>query len=103
MTTLDDRKKAQEDKYAHDEELRFKMRARGAKLFGQWVAEKIGIAPDAYASELVGLTTSGKSSEDLVKKASADAKAKGKDLSNDLLHEKLNRCMAEAKDQLLKS
>jgi hypothetical protein len=103
MTSLDDRKKAQEDKHAHEEEFRFKTRARAAKLFGQWVAEKIGVPADAYAPELIGLVTAGKFPEDLIKKASNDAKAKGKDLSDDLLNEKLSRCLTEAKDQLLKS
>jgi hypothetical protein len=100
MTSLDDREKAQENKHAHEEELRFKARARAAKLFGRWVAEKIGLPPDAYASEFIGLVTSGKFPDDLIKKAANDAKAKGADLSEDLLGEKLTRCLSEAKEQL---
>jgi hypothetical protein len=100
MTSLDDREKAQENKHAHDEEMRFKARARAAKLFGKWVAEKIGVPPDAYAVEHIGLVTGGKFPDDLIKKASNDAKAKGKDLSDDLLAEKLTRCLSEAKEQL---
>jgi hypothetical protein len=102
MTTFDERKQAQENKFAHDEELRFKARARGAKLFGAWVGEKIGVPPEGYAAELVNLVTAGKDDAALITKAGADAKAKGQDLSKDLLAEKLNRCLAEAKDEVLK-
>ena len=54
--SLEDRKDAFEKKYAHDQELMFKVEARTSKLFGLWVAEQIGLSgPDAdtYAKEVV--------------------------------------------------
>jgi len=48
---FDDRKKSQEAKYKMDEERRFKIRARRNRLFGQWVAQRLGLA-DGPAQEL---------------------------------------------------
>ncbi|NBO19216.1 MAG: DUF1476 family protein, partial [Proteobacteria bacterium] len=42
MTTFDDRDKAFENKFAHDEELKFKIHARAVKLLGLWAAGLLG-------------------------------------------------------------
>lgn len=42
MTTFDSREKNFENKFAHDEELIFKARARRNHLLGLWAAEKHG-------------------------------------------------------------
>ena len=42
MSGIDDREKAFENKFAHDEALRFKAEARRNKLLGLWAAEKLG-------------------------------------------------------------
>lgn len=42
MTTFDDRQKAFEAKFAHDNDLRFRILARRGKLIGLWAAEKLG-------------------------------------------------------------
>ena len=52
MATFDQRKDAFENKFAHDEELRFKAMARRNKLLGLWAAEKLGKSgadAEAYA------------------------------------------------------
>jgi hypothetical protein len=49
--------KGHEAKYKLDEELRFKVRCRAAKLFGLWAAERLGQTQEqaaGYASWLVG-------------------------------------------------
>ena len=51
MSTLD-----KSDKYALDEEQKFKAEARRNRLLGMWVAEKLGMTGDAataYAKEVV--------------------------------------------------
>ena len=56
MTTFDDRDKGFENKFAHDEELSFKINARRNKLLGLWAAEKLGKkGPEAeeYAKDVV--------------------------------------------------
>ena len=100
MTTFDDRQKAYEDKFAHDEELRFKATVKAAKLFGQWVAEQAGLPKDAYAQELVNLITQGKNEEVIIKKAEGDAASKGKKLSAEALSQKYAQCLNEAKQKI---
>jgi hypothetical protein len=56
MTTFDDRQKAFETKFAHDEEMRFRILARRGKLSGLWAAEKLGKdgqAADDYAKSVL--------------------------------------------------
>ena len=56
MSNLNDRERAFENKFAHDEELKFRAYARRNKLVGLWAAEKLGKTgddADAYAKEVV--------------------------------------------------
>src|SRR6202030_4848981 len=56
MTTFDEREHAFEAKLAHDEELKFKARARRDKRLGLWAAAKLGktgAAAEDYARRLV--------------------------------------------------
>lgn len=64
MTTFDERERAFELKFVHDEELRFRALARRNKLLGLWAAGRLGLAggaTDAYGKSLViaGLNASG--------------------------------------------
>lgn len=56
MTIFDRRGEAFERQFAREEELRFMARARRDKLFGLWIAAKLGLDEDAaadYALKLV--------------------------------------------------
>ena len=56
MTTFDDREKAFEKKFEHDQDLQFKATARKNKLLGLWAAGlmgKSGADAEAYAKEIV--------------------------------------------------
>lgn len=56
MTTFDDRDKAFENKFAHDEELAFKVIARRNRLLGAWAAAKLGkkgAEAEQYAKDVV--------------------------------------------------
>jgi len=56
MSTFDKREEGFESKFAHDEELRFKARARRNKLIGLWAAEKLGMTradAQTYAASIV--------------------------------------------------
>ena len=75
MTTFDQRKDAFENKFAHDEELRFKATARRNKLLGLWAAEKLGKSgadADAYAKSVVVADFEEAGDEDVVRKVKAD-------------------------------
>ena len=62
MTTFDKREEAFEKRFALGEEEKFKAVARRNKLFGLWVAEKLGKSGDdalVYAKELVATAIDG--------------------------------------------
>ena len=44
MTTFDDRERQEETRFKHQQELAFKARNRGNKMFGLWVAEQLGLS-----------------------------------------------------------
>ena len=46
MSTFDDREKSFEKKFAHDQELQFKVSARKNKYLGQWVSKILGYTPN---------------------------------------------------------
>jgi hypothetical protein len=75
MTTFDDRERAFETKFAHDEEMRFRVNARRMKLLGLWAAEllgKTGAEAQAYAIEVVKADFVEAGHEDVVRKLAAD-------------------------------
>lgn len=56
MSGLDERRNGFEQKFVHDETLRFRVNARRNKLLGLWAAEKLGKIGEAatrYAGEVV--------------------------------------------------
>jgi len=83
--SMNDREKAFETKFAHDEEKRFRATARRNKLLGYWAAEKLGLSGDAaeaYAKEVVVADFVEAGDEDVIRKVLADFQAKGLDLTD---------------------
>jgi hypothetical protein len=80
MTTFDNRKDAFENKFAHDEELRFKATARRNKLLGLWAAEKLGKSgadAEAYAKSVVMADFEEAGDDDVMRKVRADLEGAG--------------------------
>ena len=103
MNTFNDREKAFEAKYAHDEELRFKVEARRDKLLGLWLAEKMGkTGGDAedYAKEVVISDLQEAGDEDVIAKVMADIEAAKLDIDRAQIEAKLSEYMVEAGTQL---
>ncbi len=74
-STFDDRERAFEAKFAHDEEMQFRAVARRNKLLGLWAAELLGKKGDeanAYALEVVKADFEEAGHEDVVRKVSGD-------------------------------
>ena len=46
MSSFDEREKGFEKKFAHDEELQFKISARTNKYIGEWASKILGYNPD---------------------------------------------------------
>lgn len=80
MTTFDKREQGFENKFVHDEEIRFKATARRNKLLGNWAARQLGLTGDAavaYANELVTADLENQRDEDTLHKVSKDLSQKG--------------------------
>lgn len=103
MTSFDDRKKGFENKFAHEEQLDFAVEARCSKLFGLWIAEKIGLNgadADTYAAEVVESNLEEPGFEDVLRKVKADLDEKGVEIPDEDLRIQLDRDLAEAKKQI---
>ncbi len=101
MTTFDDRENAFENKFAHDEEMKFKAEARRNKLLGLWAAEKLGKTgddADAYAREVVKADFEEAGHEDVVRKVAGDL---GDKSSPEEIRAKMDELMVVAKGQLV--
>ena len=104
MTTFDDRDKAFENKYAHDEEMKFKATARRNKLLGLWAAEKMGITGDKaaeYAKEVVIADFEAPGDDDVVSKVFADLEKAGIHTTERDIRVEMERLFSVAKEQLM--
>lgn len=102
MTTFDDREKAFEQKYAHDQEMQFRAEARRNKLLGLWAAELMGREgeeAEAYAREVIHADFEEAGHEDVVRKVARDL---GEKSSADAVRRKMDELLVVAKGQLLK-
>ena len=105
MTGFDDRKKGAESKFQHDEEMRFKVMARRAKLLGHWIAGQLGLkgdAAEAYAKSMGSEDMTKPGDDDIVGKAMADLKVKGIEISEHRIRKELEGFAAQAREQLMK-
>jgi hypothetical protein len=99
MTTFDKREEGFENKFAHDEEMKFKAEARRNKLLGLWVAEKLGLSGDAaidYARTVVAAEFGDGRDADVVRKVMADLAAKGVAITEQEIGAKMDELMVLA-------
>ena len=104
MTTFNDREKAFEDKYKHDQDLQFKVEVRRNKLLGLWVAELLGLSgadADAYAKEVISADFEEPGDADVIRKIQADVAPKNLELSEHRLRKKMDELTAVAKEQIM--
>ena len=98
MTTFDKREEGFEQKFAHDEAVRFKATARRNRLLGLWAAEKLGLTgadAEAYAKELV-LEEFAEGDHDVFQKVRRDFDAKGVIQSDHQIRRTMDELMAQA-------
>ena len=99
-----DREKAFEDKWAHDEALRFRVLARRNKLLGLWAAGEMGLTAtqaDAFATTIVRAELE-KTGDEAVFKALHAAFAEAKIARTDhLIRLKMDEFLTAAKADLM--
>ncbi|MCM2505201.1 DUF1476 domain-containing protein [Aureimonas altamirensis] len=101
--TFDDRKQEFENRYAHDQELRFRVEARRNKLLGLWAAEKLGRSgadADAYAMDVVKADLQKEGEEDVFAKIMADFTAAGVAQSEHQVRRRMAELLVEAEAQV---
>jgi hypothetical protein len=99
-----DREKAFESKFAHDEEMKFKIEARRNKLLGLWAAEQMGLSAEEaqeYAKAVVRADFEEPGHEDVVRKVQRDFQAKSVARSDHAIRLKMEELLATATDQIL--
>jgi len=104
MTTFDDRERAFESKYAHDEDLRFRVIARRNRLLGGWAARLMGLSDaeaDAYAKDVIRADFEEAGDEDVIRKLLGDLTAAGVEIDDSKIREALAHKEAEARRQIM--
>lgn len=104
MTSFNDRAKAFEDKYKHDQDLQFRVTNRRNRLLGLWAAAhlgKSGEAADAYAKEVVVSDFEAPGDDDVLRKVMGDFAAAGVELEERLVRKEMDKLLATAKEQVM--
>lgn len=105
MSTFNEREKAFEDKYKHDQDLQFRTEVRRNKLLGKWVATELlgleGDAVEAYAKDVVASDMDEPGPDDVIRKIMVDLEAKAVDFSEHRLRHRMDELMVEAKQQIM--
>ncbi len=104
MSGMDDREKAFENQFAHDQNMQFRVEARGCKLFGLWLAEALGLEgedAEAYAKTIVAANLDAPGFDDVLAAVRPDIAEKELNFSNEALLAQLDSFMAQARRQLM--
>lgn len=102
MTSFDNRETAFENRYAHDEDVRFKVTNRRNKLLGLWAAERLGKTDAAaYAKEVVMSDFAEAGDDDVLNKVLADLKTANIAIDAGEVRAKMTALLSEAKHQIM--
>jgi hypothetical protein len=101
MSSLDDREKGFERKFAHDQELEFRATSRRNRMLGEWAGHLMGLeSVDGYAQAVLKSHFEQPGDDDVLRKVSKDLAASGLAVSEDEVRAKMDEFMAVARGQL---
>ncbi len=104
MNTFDSREEAFERRFAVEEEINFKARARRNKRIGLWAAQllgKDGASADVYASELVASQAAARSEDGIFASLRADFDRAGVEMSDYRIRRKLAEGLEQARAEIV--
>ena len=104
MTDFKDRERAEEAKFALDEDTAFRVAARRNRLLGEWAAGEMKLTPeetDAYRKAVVQADFEEAGDEDVIRKLLGDLTAAGCEISEADIRTKLEEKAVEASRQLM--
>jgi hypothetical protein len=103
MSSFDDRERAEEARYALDQQTQMRVTARRNKLLGLWAAGLMGVSGDqaeAYAKSVVIADLEEAGDNDVIRKVLADLSAAGVSATELLVKEELARLLPVARDEI---
>ena len=98
MSSFDERQKGFEKKFAHDQELQFKVSARRNKYIGEWVSQLLNLNPDQendYIQSVIKADFAEAGDEDVFRKIKEDLKAEN--VSDEDIRKKMDELNEKAK------
>ena len=104
MTTFNDRERAEEGRFARDEEMQFRVAARRNRLLGAWAAQKMGLSAeeaDAYSKALIQADFEEAGDEDVIRKLIGDLTSAGVETSDAEIRAMLEEKSVEARRALM--
>ena len=102
MSTFEDRKKSFEKKFAHDEELKFKVDARKNKYIAQWVSKILGYDEEkekSYIQSVIKADFAEAGDEDVFRKIKEDLK--NHNISDENIRNKMDELNEKAKSEFI--
>ena len=98
MSSFDEREKSFEKKFAHDQELQFKVSARRNKYIGEWVSKILGYDEDKekeYIQSVIKADFAEAGDEDVFRKIKEDLK--NNNISDEDIRKKMDELNEKAK------
>lgn len=99
-----DRERDFENRFVHDQELKFRITARADKLLGLWAAEQLGRngqEAQAYAQEIIRVDFERPNGQGAVERVCHDLSAAGADISDEAVRARMGQFLAEAERQVM--
>jgi hypothetical protein len=101
MSSLDDREKGFERKFALDQELEFRAASRRNRMLGEWAGRLMGLeSVDDYAQAVLKSHFEQPGDDDVLRKVSKDLAASGLSVSEVEVRAKMDEFLAVARGQL---
>ena len=98
MSSFDEREKGFEKKFAHDEELQFKINARKNKYLGEWASKILGHKDEKeYIQSVIKADFAEAGDEDVFRKLKADLK--DHNISDEDIRKKMDELNEKAKSE----
>ena len=97
--SMDDREKAFEKKFMHDQDLKFKAESRRNKMLAEWAAAKLGIsgpAVDDYVKAVRKADLVEKGDNDVFRKVAKDLADKGVKVADAEIRKQMHDFLAKA-------
>ena len=98
MSSFDEREKSFEKKFAHDEEIKFKVNAKRNKYLGQWVSQILGYDQEKekeYIQSVIKADFEEAGDEDVFRKLKEDLK--DHNIPDEEIRKKMNELFEKAK------